>query len=295
MTPPIRTVSVPVEPTEAMMNACPSSFSPSFAAIWPKICRDIYQAMLSAAPAPEGGAIVRWRGDGIPYTCPYPSIGVRGSPYGYNIDPGAGSGMDRLQRNWPDRAQVRDMRERDGEITPLFPSYALATREEAPAEAGRDPYDVEHGLAGVEGFGASYSREKGKWLLYSMPGAKPFGSVDGFDRAAIDFVIDALRSHRTALRAQPQAREEAQPVGVVDGLIGRLNTAELDDGTPLYTTPPAPEAEKLRSVLADVVSWFTKPVQGERGLVWVIPAGERGADDAVSEALAALQAEQGAK
>jgi hypothetical protein len=42
---------VPVEPTEAMLNACPASFSQSFAAIWPKICGDIYRAMLAAAPS----------------------------------------------------------------------------------------------------------------------------------------------------------------------------------------------------------------------------------------------------
>lgn len=42
---------VPGEPTEAMLNACPASFSPSFAAIWPKVCGDIYRSMLAAAPA----------------------------------------------------------------------------------------------------------------------------------------------------------------------------------------------------------------------------------------------------
>jgi len=47
----------------------------------------------------------------------------------------------------------------------------------------------------------------------------------------------------------------------------------------------------MRSVLADLVSWFTKPVRGERGLVWVIPAGQQGADDAVAAAIAGLQQE----
>lgn len=41
---------VPVEPTESMMNAAPASHSASFKEIWPKICRDIYRAMLSAVP-----------------------------------------------------------------------------------------------------------------------------------------------------------------------------------------------------------------------------------------------------
>ena len=107
---------------------------------------------------------------------------------------------------------------------------------------------------------------------------------------------------------QPQAREEAQPVAwrfrdhpnngwVYTGLGGRHDGCEVE---PLYTAPPAPEAEKLRvaveaeqlgTALAELVSWFTKPVQGERGLVWVIPAGQQGADDAVAQALAALQQE----
>lgn len=53
---------------------------------------------------------------------------------------------------------------------------------------------------------------------------------------------------------------------------------------------PAPDA--LRGPLEDLVSWFTKPVQGQNGMVWVIPAGEQGADDAVNAALAALQADK---
>ena len=59
----------------------------------------------------------------------------------------------------------------------------------------------------------------------------------------------------------------------------------------LYTHPAAPSADKLRDVLVDLTSWFTKPVQGQSGMVWVIPAGERGADDALNAALAALKAE----
>lgn len=53
----------------------------------------------------------------------------------------------------------------------------------------------------------------------------------------------------------------------------------------------APSADKLREVLVDLTSWFTKPVQGQSGMVWVIPAGEIGADDALNAALDALKAE----
>lgn len=60
-----------------------------------------------------------------------------------------------------------------------------------------DAWNVEHKLDEAEGFGASYIREEGKWTLYTMPGAKPFGAVDGYDKASVDFVMDALRATRT--------------------------------------------------------------------------------------------------
>lgn len=60
-------------------------------------------------------------------------------------------------------------------------------------------------------------------------------------------------------------------------------------------THPAPDALREEpqawGMLADLVSWFTKPVQGQNGMVWVIPAGDQGADDAVNAALTALQQE----
>ena len=55
--------------------------------------------------------------------------------------------------------------------------------------------------------------------------------------------------------------------------------------------PPAADEDRVRSALADLVTWFDKPVQGERGMIWVIRAGDQGADDAVAEALAALKSE----
>jgi hypothetical protein len=41
-------VMVPREPTEAMTNAVPAVHHESFKAIWPKICADVYRAMLAA-------------------------------------------------------------------------------------------------------------------------------------------------------------------------------------------------------------------------------------------------------
>lgn len=44
------------EPTEAMINAAPASYSASFREIWPKICADIYRAMIDAALSANHGA-----------------------------------------------------------------------------------------------------------------------------------------------------------------------------------------------------------------------------------------------
>lgn len=113
--------------------------------------------------------------------------------------------------------------------------------------------------------------------------------------------IERLRARSSA----PEARE-----GYPSGAWGCV--ARLSDNTPweafaatedqpdpagawseaitLYTHPAAPSADKLREVLVDLTSWFTKPVQGQSGMVWVIPAGGMGADDALNAALAALKA-----
>lgn len=44
-------VTVPREPTEAMLAASGSAWSPNMQAMWPKIVTDIYRAMIAAAPA----------------------------------------------------------------------------------------------------------------------------------------------------------------------------------------------------------------------------------------------------
>jgi len=46
------------------------------------------------------------------------------------------------------------------------------------------------------------------------------------------------------------------------------------------------ERDRYKSALEDLASWFTTPQVG--GQVWLIPAGVRGADDAVNNARAAL-------
>ncbi|MBI1684428.1 hypothetical protein [Caulobacter hibisci] len=53
--------------------------------------------------------------------------------------------------------------------------------------------DLSKAFPDSEGFGASFDREDGVWILYTMPGAKAFGQIYGYDRERIDWVIAALR------------------------------------------------------------------------------------------------------
>lgn len=76
-------------------------------------------------------------------------------------------------------------------------------------------------------------------------------------------------------------------------VAGEIISILVKHGVDPTTLPPVtdkPADGGLREALVDLVSWFTKPVQGQNGMVWVIPAGEQGADDAVSAGRAALAA-----
>ena len=177
---------------------------------------------------------------------------------------------------------------------------ALRAQPQAREDAQPCPYDVEHKLAEVEGFGASYSREQGSWRLYSMPDAKPFGSIDGFDRASIDFVIDALRSHLRAQDAQPVAWLVGDGDGTIMTRAAAWAAAKRGQGvsvTPLYTHP-APDA--LR-VAVEALEPFAAHPDFHAGDDWPVtfvndeervPGVTAGDFRRAARALAALQAEQ---
>lgn len=163
------------------------------------------------------------------------------------------------------------------------PTPSYLERLSAPAEAGED----------VELIAA----------LRSMPRCHCAGDdwPSLYDRAA-----DRLE----ALRAQPQAREEAQPVawvvrkGLSTGSLfytERGQNADLPDGTLLYTTPPAPEAENLR-VAVEALEKASRAISEQYALAQaeyhhldtvaskhdkIVQEGRR----AIREALAALQQE----
>ncbi len=284
MTPPIRMVSVPVEPTEAMWEAASKAWHDHDRPYTFDCTKAAFRAMLTAAPVREEGGAVREALKEAAAALSY----IGSNEFKVQPDDAGPGGSGR--KSWS-RTMVETVSfaKRKGAEA----KSALATREEAPAEAGESPL--------VDWFS--------RFVEAHQEGCGP----------DTDALIACLDRVRDSYRAQPQAREEAQPVAVkalVDaaltyisgvgyapgfGPVGKLHEAAWAvKRSPLYTTPPAPEAEKLRvaveaeqlgTALADLVSWFTKPVQGERGLVWVIPAGQQGADDAVAQALAALQQE----
>lgn len=164
---------------------------------------------------------------------------------------------------------------------------ALAARHEASAEAGEIDEDWIRGLIG-EAVCMAEDQER----------------EDESDEEICRIAESVLNAIRPYLRAHPPAREDAQPVGIVDGLIGRLNTAELDDGTPLYTHP-APDAlrefGKHRNLELsyryadedDDGAWLVHRVNGGRNdREWAqIGSGET-PPEAINQALAALQTEQ---
>ncbi len=125
---------------------------------------------------------------------------------------------------------------------------ALATREEAPAEEG-----------------------------------EPCEHQPGCDCTVAE--EDVARS-KPPLSAQPQAREEAQPVAC--GGCGAKKPSDRCLGCfhDFYTTPPAPEAEKLRVAVEAIRAEIHAPLSGPTHGAW-----DRGRIAGLKEALAALQQE----
>lgn len=53
----------------------------------------------------------------------------------------------------------------------------------------------DNAFPGADGLGATYNREHDRWDIYTTPTCKPTGiSVVGFNRARIDWVMEALRA-----------------------------------------------------------------------------------------------------
>lgn len=159
----------------------------------------------------------------------------------------------------------------------------IATREVAPAEAGALVSQID--------------------ALLAIPEANLSSRIPYLAR-------ELLERSAKHLRAQPPAREEAQPVawvvrkGLSTGSLfytERGQNADLPDGTLLYTTPPAPEAENLR-VAVEALEKASRAISAQYALAQaeyhhldtvaskhdkIVQEGRR----AIREALAALQQE----
>ena len=241
--------------------------------------RDL-KTIISAAPAPEGVAV------------PFDREGLIALIMEETTDDIVADGWDRLgkpnvlvqgcryiRRNSPPSPEGYENPEASAKQFAGFIAdrilKALATREEAPAEAGE--------------------RNAISALFRDFGRCVPYASRYAFEKAANSHADAVL-----ALRAQPPHLSGRLPkeVTIFCPKCALRNGHEWRP-RPFATVGvarPAPDALREDSqawgMLADLVSWFTKPVQGQNGMVWVIPAGDQGADDAVAAALAALQAEQ---
>jgi hypothetical protein len=92
--------------------------------------------------------------------------------------------------------------------------------------------------------------------------------------------------------ALQQCRQDAIVNMTDDEIIAEWGLQRSPAG-PLHAAAPRIEAleaknGKLREALSDLVSWFTTP--NVSGRVWIIPAGEHGADGAVTQARDTLEA-----
>lgn len=68
-----------------------------------------------------------------------------------------------------------------------------------------------------------------------------------------------------------------------------LRPSRIIEFRPLYAalaSPPSERERELEGALVDLVSWFTTQVHGIGRMVWVIDAGDQGADDAIKAARA---------
>lgn len=139
-------VPLPLEADTTMLMAGSRAFGGTIDGrpVW-KLTTDVqagavYRAMVEEARRNKASAVT-WRGTGIPVECPYPPVGRWGAPWGYNIDPGAGSAADRLQRDWPRSYQIEDLHERDGSVTPLYPLRPQALKREEVRALVLDQWD----------------------------------------------------------------------------------------------------------------------------------------------------------
>ncbi|GEM_PF-3394171 len=246
MTPPIRMVSVPVEPT--------GPYSAEFGAIHHEAERGY---LFSIHPESAAKEVARALNHAAAVEAAATAAPVReeGGAVAELIEAaeeclrlGNSTCEDTPENRKRCRARSRLMKL----TTPKAIIAALATREEAPAckKCGGKGYTQYEGGEG-EGYPSrpeieacscreEAPAEAGEWIT----GEALHEIMASFEGQADVSEIAAKINAAIALRAQPQAREEAQPVHALE--IVRDPTVEGAKRFVGVTTPPAPEAEKLR-------------------------------------------------
>lgn len=86
----------------------------------------------------------------------------------------------------------------------------------------------------IEGFGASYWRDTDQWRIYAMPDSSILvGTVEGYDKFRLDWIMAALREKQASEIARPDAGDEdVERVEVIDGATpvrDRAHALELLD------------------------------------------------------------------
>jgi hypothetical protein len=112
------------------------------------------------------------------------------------------------------------------------------TGSEAPSAASPAPF------SDVTGFGASYQREEDHWVIYTMPGAKRIGAIDGYDKDRFDWIVEALRAAHSHPSCQGPSRGSAKacPCGDNDGFPCSLPgcpyavSTSFDRSAPIHST-----------------------------------------------------------
>lgn len=297
---PSALVSVPVEPTEAML-----------AAASPINGRRVWSAMLAAAPAaPQAAGVGELVADlNVLATCDDMEVSHSGGDT--NVGDVArrclnhlrapsrepeGGAVTRAMESLRFVAKMESSTDRMASVTVAnWIIQDIATREEAPAEAGEDDGDL-------------------PWPNTALANAlhKHFSDLHGLDNEEASEEVYGVLDVINALRSQPQAREDAQPVscqscgGEVQGWVCQgcdLTFCERDGR--LIAEHPALDA--LREAVGPIAGCLTAfpydPDEGDAEEVEITLTRKEvkticalaGLDPVTGEPLAALQAEQGAK
>jgi ferredoxin len=249
-------VTVPPNVLESIaFNLCSlHDFDPAFVQQNEKFALATITEYLRAQPVADpakAGAVTRWAQDSINKLCSGDAM-LAAAPVREEggavlelieaakecVRLGRSTGEDTPENRKRCRAQYR----LNQLTTPKNIIAALATREEAPAEAGEDDDgDI-------------------PWPDTRLSNAlhKHFSELHGLDNEDASNEVHGVLEVIKALRAQPQAREEAQPVQchheAYQGYCAHCGVKIINGFAVKPRTPHAPEAEKLREWFADIKS-----------------------------------------